>query len=101
MSIRGVGVDAQGRCAHYRSDRDVVANRCATCGDYWACHACHAELADHPFGRMPLVESGSVMCGVCAHGMDYAAYSAATACPQCRHPFNAGCAAHASLYFLI
>lgn len=101
MQIRGVDVDEQGRCAHYRSARDVVANRCATCGDYWACHACHAEVTDHPFGRMPVAAQASVLCGACSHAMDYAAYSAAAACPRCGHPFNPGCELHAPLYFEI
>ncbi|MDO5511731.1 CHY zinc finger protein [Corynebacterium sp.] len=101
MQIRGVDVDEQGRCAHYRSARDVVGNRCATCGDYWACHACHAVLADHPFGRMRRDAAASVVCGNCSHAMDYPAYAVAAHCPACGHPFNPGCAAHASLYFEI
>ena len=99
MVIRGGNPDARGRCEHYRSERDVVANRCATCREYWACHACHSELADHPFGRMPLDDPAAVMCGACGHEMGYAVYSRVAACPSCRHPFNPGCAAHASLYF--
>ena len=101
MEIRGVEGDGQGRCAHYRSDRDIVANRCATCRDWWACHACHAELADHPFGRMPVSAGESVLCGACGHTMGYADYSAADACPACAHPFNPGCELHAPLYFQI
>ena len=49
--IRGVDVDERGRCAHWRTERDVVAHRCETCGRFWACHECHRALADHPFGR--------------------------------------------------
>lgn len=101
MIIRGVDVDAQGRCAHYRSPRDVVANLCATCGDYWACFRCHRELADHPFGRMPLVAEEAVLCGACAQVMNYAEYSTAATCPGCGHPFNPGCELHAQLYFEI
>lgn len=99
MEIRGVDVDGQGRCAHYRSERDVVANRCATCDAYWACHACHAALADHPFGRMAVAAAASVLCGACGHRMGYPTYSAAESCPGCGHPFNPGCEVHAPLYF--
>lgn len=99
MEIRGRNIDEDGRCAHYRSERDVVANRCATCREYWACHACHRALADHPFGRMAVDDPTSAMCGVCGHMMGYPTYSRATACPSCGHPFNPGCAAHAPLYF--
>jgi len=100
MKIRGVDVDTQGRCAHYRSERDIVANRCATCDDYWACHACHAELTVHPFGRMRIDAPASVLCGNCRHTMGYGVYSQATACPSCGHDFNPGCSMHSSLYFL-
>ncbi|WP_370513942.1 CHY zinc finger protein [Corynebacterium sp. zg331] len=97
--IRGRGVDAQGRCAHYRQSWDVVANLCATCGAWWACHRCHAEAADHPFGRVRREEAGTVLCGACGHHMGYAQYHGAAGCPQCGHPFNPGCGAHAGLYF--
>ena len=46
--LRGVGLDAQTRCAHYATARDVVALRFACCPAYWSCHRCHAELTDHP-----------------------------------------------------
>lgn len=99
MEIRGINIDEHGRCLHYRSARDIVTNRCVTCRQYWACHACHSELADHPFGRMPLDDPEAVLCGACGHTMDCPTYSRATACPSCRRPFNPGCAAHAPLYF--
>ena len=99
MQVRGINIDEHGRCLHYRSERDIVANRCATCRQYWACHACHSELADHPFGRMPLDDPEAVLCGACGHTMDCPTYSRATACPSCRRPFNPGCAAHAPRYF--
>lgn len=100
MVIHGRDVDKQGRCVHYHSERDVIANRCATCGGWWACFECHREHTDHPFGRIP-VESGvpGAKCGACAHEMDYAEYSAAQSCPNCAHPFNPGCEIHAPLYF--
>ena len=51
MKIRGA-IDAEGRCKHWHSPLDVVANKCATCGEYFACMLCHAELTDHEFGPM-------------------------------------------------
>lgn len=51
MKIRGA-IDAEGRCKHWHSPLDVVANKCATCGEYFACALCHAELTDHEFGPM-------------------------------------------------
>ena len=94
-------IDAEGRCAHWHSSVDVVANKCATCGKWFACSLCHAELADHPFGPMPL-GIPAARCGVCGHTMDYREYSAAsaaTACPACGHGFNSGCGLHANIYF--
>ena len=74
-NIVGVAVDAYGRCAHYHSDRDIIANKCATCRRYWACYQCHDALADHPFGRMPLTEP-AVLCGACGTVMTYCQYQA-------------------------
>ena len=51
--LRGVGLDAQTRCAHYATARDVVALRFACCPAYWSCHRCHAELTDHPAVPVP------------------------------------------------
>lgn len=102
MARRGVKLDAQGRCVHYRSIRDVVLNRCGTCGDVFACHRCHDELTDHPFGRLAQDAAAAVTCGACGHEMDYLAYTAGPgtpACPSCGHLFNPGCAGHAHLYW--
>lgn len=97
-------IDGEGRCAHWHSAVDVVANRCATCNKWFACSLCHAEIADHPFGPMPL-DVPAAMCGACGYTMNYHEYSAATsrlarpACPACGHGFNPGCGLHAGIYF--
>lgn len=93
--IRGELVDVQGRCTHYHSLLDVVANKCRTCGTYWACHLCH-EASGHEFGPMPANEL-AVMCGVCGHEMTRADYG--SSCPRCDAMFNPGCALHAGIYF--
>lgn len=100
IRIHGTGVDEQGRCAHYHSERDVIANWCVTCRKWWACFSCHREHAEHPFGRVA-AEPGvtGARCGACGHEMDYAGYSGAAQCPRCGHHFNPGCALHAPLYF--
>ncbi|MCZ9310117.1 CHY zinc finger protein [Corynebacterium uberis] len=98
--IRGVGVDAQGRCAHYHREVDVVALWCVTCQQFWACHACHEELANHRFGRAPVRGVAAVLCGACGFTMEAAQYQCVTQCPACGHGFNPGCAAHASRYFM-
>src|SRR5699024_6386394 len=37
-TIYGDTLDAAGRCTHYHSEKDVIANKCATCNKYWACY---------------------------------------------------------------
>ncbi|RNE48274.1 CHY zinc finger protein [Corynebacterium alimapuense] len=101
MLINGLEVDGQGRCIHYRSEFDVVANKCQSCGLYWACHACHEELAGHPFGRMDVRAADSVLCGECGYLMGFEAYSQISSCPSCSHPFNPGCSIHKSVYFKV
>ncbi|AIT59956.1 CHY zinc finger protein [Corynebacterium doosanense] len=99
MTRQGVDLDPQGRCAHYRSPRDIALNRCGTCGDYFACHRCHDELTDHVFGRVDKRDPEAVECGICGHRMGYNEYSTAPGCAGCGHEFNPGCAAHAHLYW--
>ncbi len=98
IEIHGVAVDSQGRCGHYHSPRDVVANKCDTCGSFWACHKCHEELAGHPFGRMDSHHK-AVLCGNCGKLMNRVEYESSFACPQCEHEFNPGCKTHRDLYF--
>ncbi|XMX15195.1 CHY zinc finger protein [Corynebacterium aurimucosum] len=90
-------IDAEGRCRHWHTLVDVIANKCHTCGGWFACSLCHAELTDHDFGPMPKDEL-CVLCGVCGRTMTYAEYSAYK-CPACGHAFNTGCALHAGTYF--
>lgn len=90
-------IDAEGRCRHWHTLVDVIANKCHTCGGWFACSLCHAELTDHDFGPMPKDEL-CVMCGACGRTMTYAEYSAYK-CPACGHAFNPGCALHAGTYF--
>lgn len=98
--IRGDLVDNQGRCTHYHSERDVVANWCTTCQAMWACHACHEEATDHPFGRVELSSSiPAVLCGVCGKSLSAAEYDSVSACPGCGAQFNPGCRLHRHLYF--
>ncbi|WP_165242768.1 CHY zinc finger protein [Corynebacterium lizhenjunii] len=100
ITIHGA-IDGQGRCEHWHSEVDVVANRCATCGMWWACSLCHTQASDHAFGPMPL-DAPAAACGVCGLQMDYRAYRQAQqkhCCPGCGHGFNPGCALHTEIYF--
>lgn len=97
----GPTVDDQTRCVHYRTELDVIAIRFACCGEYYPCHLCHAEAADHPARPWP-ADAGderAVLCGVCGTELTIAVYLGVEGCPACGAPFNPGCALHRHLYF--
>ncbi|MFD1562125.1 CHY zinc finger protein [Haloarchaeobius amylolyticus] len=100
--VRGVDVDQETRCAHYHTDRDVVAFRFACCEHYYPCFRCHEERADHETVPWPRdrFDEPSVLCGVCETELTVPEYLAADyRCPACDAAFNPGCANHAALYF--
>jgi uncharacterized CHY-type Zn-finger protein len=100
--ILGQVVDDQTRCAHYRTELDIVAIRFFCCREYYPCHLCHAEVpGQHPAQPWPVAEQDSlaVLCGACRRELGIGAYLAADACPHCRAPFNPGCKLHSDLYF--
>ena len=102
VPLRGVGVDAETRCAHWESDLDVVALRFGCCATFSPCHACHAETADHdpePWPRARFDEP-AVLCGVCGATLSARAYlDGDDACPACGTAFNPGCRRHRDRYF--
>lgn len=99
--VLGPTVDDETRCIHYRTDLDVIAIRFACCGEFYPCHLCHAETADHPAQQWPVADRGehAVLCGVCRATLTIADYLASDSCPRCAAAFNPGCALHAPLYF--
>jgi uncharacterized CHY-type Zn-finger protein len=99
--VRGPVVDDQTRCIHYRSELDVVAIRFACCGEYYPCHACHAETAGHPAEQWPVAARGerAVLCGACRTELTIAEYLEVDDCPHCGAGFNPGCRLHTELYF--
>jgi uncharacterized CHY-type Zn-finger protein len=100
-AVRGVDVDDETRCAHYGTERDVVAIRFPCCDIYYPCHRCHAEVADHDAERWPLDRRGepAVLCGACGAELAIQEYLGVTACPACETRFNPGCADHYDRYF--
>ena len=99
--VLGPTVDDETRCIHYRTPLDVIAMKFACCGEYYPCHLCHAETADHPAEVWP-ADAGderTVMCGVCRYELTSSEYEAVNACPACGAAFNPRCAAHRHLYF--
>ncbi|WP_327019695.1 CHY zinc finger protein [Arthrobacter sp. Soil782] len=99
--VLGHAVDDQTRCVHYRTDLDIVAIRFRCCGEFYPCHLCHAETADHAAEVWPPGEYGTdaILCGVCRCTMSIRDYLEADGCSSCSAPFNPGCRLHKHLYF--
>ena len=100
--VRGVNLDPQSRCEHYRGPYDIVAIKMKCCGVYYACKECHQTLADHPIEVWPRSEwtEHAVLCGACGYQMSIEQYMASGyKCPACNVAFNPGCRRHSQFYF--
>ena len=101
VRVRGLLVDEQTRCAHYRSELDVIALLFHCCEEWFPCHLCHQVIADHPARPWPTTArtTEAVVCGVCRSRLRIEDYLRVDACPTCDAEFNPGCRLHRSLYF--
>jgi uncharacterized CHY-type Zn-finger protein len=101
VRVLGPVVDEQTRCIHYHTPLDVIAIKFACCGEYYACHLCHAEAAGHAARAWPLGEQDAraVLCGVCGSELSITEYLGVDSCPHCGAAFNPGCRLHSHLYF--
>lgn len=102
IRVFGVDVDAETRCAHYASDRDVIAIKFACCDDYYPCLSCHDELTDHQPAVWKATEfdEPAVLCGQCGSELTITTYlDASSTCPHCEAAFNPGCRTHWPHYF--
>lgn len=100
--VYGLCLDAETRCIHYDSDRDVVAIRFHCCDRYYPCAECHAAVTDHNPEPIPgaAFDRPGVLCGVCGRVLTVTEYlDADHSCPSCDAAFNPGCAAHHDRYF--
>lgn len=100
--VQGVGANDRTQCAHYHSERDIIAIRHKCCGTYYACIECHRELAGHAPAVWPKAERdvAAILCGNCQSQLSIADYLACNnTCPVCQAAFNPGCANHYHLYF--
>lgn len=100
--VRGLAVDALTRCAHYDSERDVIAIRFACCDSYFPCHACHDAVTEHASEVIPreAFDDPGVLCGNCASKLTVREYAACeNSCPDCGAEFNPGCKSHWDRYF--
>ncbi len=101
-TIIGVSVDAETRCHHYYTEKDIIAIKFKCCDTYYPCHLCHEEKADHPASQWEQNEREfkAILCGKCGHELTIKAYMASdSTCPNCHASFNPGCQLHDHLYF--
>jgi len=100
--VRGINVDRETRCEHFRGPTDIVAIKMKCCGIYYACKDCHAALADHAIEVWTEVEwdQKAVRCGACGTELTIHQYMQREfRCPQCYAQFNPGCRHHYQYYF--
>jgi uncharacterized CHY-type Zn-finger protein len=99
---QGNQVNERTQCAHYHSERDIIAIQFKCCGDFYACIHCHQELAGHQPQVWPKAEfnAPAILCGNCHTTISIATYlKSNNTCPQCAAAFNPGCANHYHYYF--
>jgi len=102
MHIKGKVIDEETRCVHYHSALDIVAIKFKCCDEYYPCHKCHEEEADHATRRWTKTEfqEKAILCGNCKNELSIEEYvTAKNHCPHCKAAFNPGCSAHFHLYF--
>lgn len=100
--VFGADVDAETRCAHYRSEIDIIAIKFKCCGEWFPCYECHVEQSEHAAEVWAQTEfdARAILCGGCGHQLTINEYlNCDSVCPQCRRRFNPGCARHYDLYF--
>jgi uncharacterized CHY-type Zn-finger protein len=100
--VRGVNLDSQTRCDHYRGPADVIAIKMKCCGVYYACMECHLALAGHAIEVWPERDWNqiAVLCGACGTKLTIREYiQCESRCPSCNVPFNPGCRNHYHFYF--
>ena len=100
--VRGVELDGETRCRHYRSALDIIAIRMACRGVYYACKDCHEILAGHAIQVWPRQEWNvtAILCGACGSEMTIREYmDSGHRCPHCSALFNPGCKNHYHFYF--
>jgi uncharacterized CHY-type Zn-finger protein len=101
-TVFGSEVDAQTGCAHYKTEKDIIAIKFKCCGEWFSCYECHAEHATHQpqvWARTEF-DAPAILCGVCGKQLTVSEYLACeSTCPNCRSAFNPGCAKHYHLYF--
>jgi uncharacterized CHY-type Zn-finger protein len=102
IAVRGINLDVQTRCEHYRGPTDIVAIKMKCCGEYYACKDCHVELAGHPVEVWPEAEwdEKAILCGACRSELTISQYMrSGNRCVFCGADFNPKCRNHYHHYF--
>ena len=100
--VRGVDIDNETRCSHWKTDLDIIGIKFKCCAEWFPCFECHAAEANHPASVWPEDErhTKAILCGACGHQLTIAEYfDCNSRCPKCESRFNPGCANHYHLYF--
>ncbi|MGQ0541717.1 MAG: CHY zinc finger protein [Blastocatellia bacterium] len=100
--VYGVEVEERTRCAHWKSDLDIIAIKFKCCGLLYPCFECHLAVADHAAEVWPTGERNAkaILCGACGSQLTITEYlDCNSRCPNCAGEFNPGCAKHYNLYF--
>ena len=98
----GTSVNERTQCAHYHSERDIIAIKFKCCDEFYACIECHQERADHAPMVWPETEfaTQAILCGNCKSTLSITDYLGCdNTCPTCQASFNPSCANHYHLYF--
>ena len=101
-SVRGIDLDSETRCAHWRTPLDIIAVRMKCCGIYYACKDCHELLAGHAMQvwRHSEWKVRAILCGACGYELTIREYmDSGYSCPFCKAGFNPGCRSHYHFYF--
>lgn len=100
--VHGIDITPLTQCAHWHSEKDIIAIKHKCCGAYYACISCHEALAAHEPRVWPRGEwsTKAVLCGRCRMELTIREYlGSGSMCPGCSAAFNPGCALHYELYF--
>ena len=102
ITVHGTDVNERTQCAHYHSERDIIAIQHKCCGEFYACIQCHNEAVNHKNEVWHKAEfhTEAIYRGNCKKTLSIATYLGCdNTCPSCHAAFNPGCAYHYHLYF--
>ncbi|MDN7245021.1 CHY zinc finger protein [Planococcus shenhongbingii] len=102
LTVKGIGVDDETRCAHYHSENDRIAIKFFCCGIYYPCFECHQAVGcgNPKVWPKERFDEKAVLCGACGHELTVQEYlDCSSSCPVCSAGFNPGCSLHKHLYF--